>query len=377
MGKLHKRLTELEKRQRDIMIQLEKLDEIVTKRLVMRELTDVKMRIRNLRKNSKKITSLKCIVPEDDAVNVVAEEDDYFDPELVELNTTRPEMRIYPKTPLPHSQPFWPRVVRVARGWPDVPLSKEFGQFTGVEEEDEDGRLMWQGEESETSYYNKDDDDDNNNTKDGGCFQGFTALDHLSPLFEVKDIPAEDAAVLIGHDGRSGINDKEKELAQLKNLFSLDKIAAAFETQSFSETDISTDQSGDSDDIPEYEKDEEVFTKIKGRVDEEMIRKVKAMVVQNTQDNSKSFLNQKTSRSSWSGSHSRSTTVPQSSFKSELDINIVKKDEEGTLSQGSSATIVTIRAKLASSNLHNSCLKVSASDSESLLKEKLKKRLIS
>merc|ERR1719209_368874 len=134
------------------MIQLEKLDEIVTKRLVMRELTDVKMRIRNLRKNSKKFTSLKCIVLEDDAVNVVAEEDDYFDPELGELNTTRPEMRMYPKTPLPHSQPFWPRVVRVVRGWPDVPLSKEFGQFMGVEEEDEDGRLMWQEEESESSY---------------------------------------------------------------------------------------------------------------------------------------------------------------------------------------------------------------------------------
>ena len=113
MSRLDKRLTELEKRQRDIMIQLEKFDEIVIKRVVMRELTDVKIRIRNLRKNKKKITNFKFIVPEKDTVNIVAEEDDDFDPELVELNMTRPEMRMFPKSPLPHSKLFWPRVVRV------------------------------------------------------------------------------------------------------------------------------------------------------------------------------------------------------------------------------------------------------------------------
>ena len=36
------------------MIQLKRLDEIVAKRVVLRELTDVKIRIRNLQKNCKK-----------------------------------------------------------------------------------------------------------------------------------------------------------------------------------------------------------------------------------------------------------------------------------------------------------------------------------
>ena len=160
MGRLTKRLNELEKRQKDIMHQLENLEEIVTKRVVLRELTDVKIRIRNLYKNCKTRTDVNCIVPEKDAVKTVAEEDDDFDPELVELNTTRPEMRMYPKTPLPHSQPFWPRVVRVARGWADVPLCKQLGQFTGMEE---DEKLMWQGEECEFSYYKDEEDDYINN----------------------------------------------------------------------------------------------------------------------------------------------------------------------------------------------------------------------
>jgi len=325
MGRLTKRFNELEKRQKDIMLHIEKLDEIVTKRVVFRELTDVKIRIRNLHKNCKTITDVNCLVPEKDAVKIVAEEDDDFDPELVELNTTRPEMRMYPKTPLPHSQPFWPRVVRVARGWADVPLCKQLGQFTGMEE---DEKLMWQGEEWEFSYYKDEEEDyinnnNNNNTRDGGCFKGYKALDHPCNLYEVKDelvqsvedTPAEDPAALIGHEEESAMNDKEKDLAHLKRLFTLDKIAAASANKSQSSSESSTDQSGDSDDTSGGEKDKDVFTKIKNRVDEEMINKVKAIVVQNTQDNSKSFLNQKKSLSLWSGTQARSATVVHSCTK--------------------------------------------------------------
>jgi len=73
------------------------------------------------------------------------------------------------------------------------------------------------------------------------------------------------------------------------------------------------------------------------------------------------------SRSLWSGTQARSATVVHRSFKSEVDNNIgLKYDEKGTLSTDSSAAMVTIRAKLANSNLHNS-----------LSKEKGKKRLTS
>merc|ERR1712179_810206 len=107
------------------------------------------------------------------------------------------KMRMYPKTPLRHSQP---RVVRVARGRPEVPLSKQLGKFTGVN--DDDRRLMWQDDERETSYY-KDEEEDDNNTKDGGCFQGYRELGHPSTLSEVIDVLVENPTVLVGHEGSS------------------------------------------------------------------------------------------------------------------------------------------------------------------------------
>ena len=81
MGRLSKRLNELEKRQDLILIQLKRLDEIVAKRVVLRELTDVKIRIRNLQKNCKKRNDSQCLVAEKDC-NFIAAEDDEFDPEL-------------------------------------------------------------------------------------------------------------------------------------------------------------------------------------------------------------------------------------------------------------------------------------------------------
>jgi len=358
MGWLGKRLNELEKRQERILIQLKRLDEIVTKRRVMRELTDVKIRIRNLHKNYKKaLDDSECVVAEIDVITI-ADEDDDFDPTLVELNTTRPQMRMYPTSPLPHSQPLWPRVARVYRGWPTAPLTKQLGQFTGVEEE-EDG-LQWQCQGVESQ-----------------CSQELTSFDYPGSLTEVKQISqsvedtrAEDLAVLHGDDGGSRID--SKDLAKIKTLFSLDEIAtSAGQFPCCSE--IITDSSGGGEDFMKRERDGEVFTKIKCRIGEKTINKVKALVTQNTKDNSKLFLKPDASIPCKSGA--RSVTVVQRISKSEVSYNIGRQEEERnrrTPGPESSAKMVTVRARLASPAPFHLNEKVSTAHSESL-----KKRLIS
>jgi len=325
MGWLGKRLNELEKRQERILMQLKRLDEIVTKRIVMRELTDVKIRIRNLQKNYKKALDWKCVVTGQDTITIAVEDDD-FDPTLVELNTTRPQMRVYPTNPLPHSQPLWPRVARVARGWPDAPLAKQLGQFMGIEEEDE--RLKWQGQGMEGT------------------------------LREVKDIPqsmenirAENPTVLHSDDGGSRID--RRDLVK----------SAASDGQPSSCSLITTANSGE--DLLEHEKDgAEEFTKIKCRVDEKSINKFKALVTQNTIDNSKSYLKHGAKTPCQSGA--RPVTVVQRIFKSEVGDNIGQQEEERTVRTPGpeySASMVTVRAKLASPNPSHPNVKVTPTNS--------------
>ena len=277
MGRLIKRLNELEKRQDLILTQLKRLDEIVAKRVVLRELTDVKIRIRNLQKNCKKSNDLQCVVAEKDC-NIIATEDDEFDPELVELNTTRPQMRMYPTTPSPHSQRLWPRFVRVARSWPDLPLPMELGQFTGVEEEEKEKE--WSNcfeEESKLTNFKEENYLTENEEKKH--FQGCVAFKYASTLSEVKEeiFQAEEDTQIKGpvvtHTSGEGPSIDDMDLAQMKTMFSLEKIAASA-GQSSSSSEIITDSSNDDEDILESEKDEEVLTKIKCRVDEEMINRV-------------------------------------------------------------------------------------------------------
>ena len=225
MGRLSKRLNELEKRQDLILIQLKKLDEIVAKRVVLRELTDVKIRIRNLQKNCKKSNDdLQCVVAEKDC-NIIATEDDEFDPELVELNTTRPQMRMYPTTPSPHSQRLWPRFVRVARGWPDLPLTMELGQFTGVEEEEKEKE--WSNcfeEESKLTNFKEENYLTENEEKKH--FQGYVASNYAITLSEVKEeiFQAEEDTQngpCVSHTSTSeeGPRIDDVDLAQMKACF--------------------------------------------------------------------------------------------------------------------------------------------------------------
>jgi len=363
MGWIGKRLIELEKRQECILIQLKRLDEIVTKRVVMRELTDVKIRIRNLQKNYKKDLDWKCVVAEKDTITIAVEDDD-FDPTLVELNTTRPQMRVYPKIPLPHSQPLWPRIARVARGWPDFPLAKQLGQFTGVEEEDERWQQQqWQGGNSQ-------------NLQRFGASVSSSTMTEVNEISQsVEDIRAENLTVPHSDDGGSRID--SRGLNKMKIAFSLDKIAASGD-QSPCCSEITPDSSGEGEDLLEREKDGEVFTKIRCRVDEKSINKIKALVTQNNKDNTKSFLKQNGSIPCQSGS--RSVTVVQRIFKSEVGYNTgQQQEEENTLrtpGPESSANIVTVRARLAPHIPSHSNVKLTAVNSDSG-KESSKKRLTS
>ena len=78
-------------------------------------------------------------------VEGIEPEDECFNPEAVKLNTTRPEMRMYPVVPLPHAQPLWTRVRRVGRRGEraGARVTDWQGQFSGVEEEEE--HLKWHG----------------------------------------------------------------------------------------------------------------------------------------------------------------------------------------------------------------------------------------
>eukprot|EP00092_Neocalanus_flemingeri_P107615 GFUD01138143.1.p1 GENE.GFUD01138143.1~~GFUD01138143.1.p1 ORF type:complete len:452 (+),score=159.71 GFUD01138143.1:50-1405(+) len=163
MGRLEMRLTELERKQGEIQLKLDRLDKEDQgeerkrkdlgreRKVLLRELVDVKIRIRNLQRNRKKqIIVLGTSTCEETRPRDVDEIDDAdaqsiddlcdnFNPEALKLNTTRPEIRVYPKVPLPHSQPNWDKVIRVGRRRerPMVRWTDWEGQFTGVEEEEE------------------------------------------------------------------------------------------------------------------------------------------------------------------------------------------------------------------------------------------------
>ena len=133
-----KRLKELEKKQEEFLSQVKGLDLVdkppenddylvQERKVILREITDVKIGIRNMQRNRKReLVALKSVLTPDCEekcshivpVNAAIAHDDVdpadysFNPEAVQLNLTRPEMRIYPKIPLPHSQPLWDRVVK-------------------------------------------------------------------------------------------------------------------------------------------------------------------------------------------------------------------------------------------------------------------------
>eukprot|EP00092_Neocalanus_flemingeri_P026039 GFUD01028224.1.p1 GENE.GFUD01028224.1~~GFUD01028224.1.p1 ORF type:complete len:455 (+),score=154.18 GFUD01028224.1:57-1421(+) len=185
MGRLGKRLNELEIQQGEIQLQLERLDKEEKgecckredldgeRQVILRKLTGVNIRIRNLQRNRKKEITVKegyiCekTLTEDvavaastnTAVQDIDDKDANFDPAAVKLNTSRPEMRFYPNVPLPHSQPNWDKEVMIGRRRekPVVRWTDWEGQFTGLEEEERVEERKWFRQERS-----------NNNRKDVG-----------------------------------------------------------------------------------------------------------------------------------------------------------------------------------------------------------------
>ena len=211
-------------------------------------------------------------------------------------------------------------------------------------------------------------------------FQGCVAFNYASTLSEVKEeiFQAEEDTQIKGpvvtYTSGEGPSIDDMDIAKMKTMFSLEKIAASAGPSS-SSSEVITDSSNDDEDILESEKDEEVLTKIKCRVDEEMINRVKAIVVQNTKDNSKSFLKHDAITSCQSGE--RSVNVVQRMFKSEVNKNIeLEKEQRMTRTPGlEPSRMVTVRARLASATPSSPVVKAFPSKNESI-KQTSKKRLI-
>ena len=327
MGKLTKRLNELVKMRGELVNKLEKLNEMmkianvreeveseIQTKIVMRDLTVVKIKLRNLQKYYRKKRSF--------VEDVIEADDDNFNPELEELNTTRPVMRIYPKIPLPHSQPLWEKVVWVARRERQRYTSWH-GQFAGVEEEEEE----------------KDDRVALNNVV------GLSIITATSP-------------------GEEGLPDAVEELDHLKALFSFDKIAASIDHTPSRE--VTTDKS--IDDEVSSESEEEVFTKIKARIDVKMINRIKTIVEQNSRNNTKCDV-----RGRSRISEEESVEIPGTESTSPKNIQTAELKE-------TSDKITTIRAKLLvpppPSSLHTHATATAAAEKPVTLRERLRKRLI-
>jgi len=138
------------------------------KKVLVRKLNDAKIRIRNLERNNMNRsrtrtldTSLISTISEmktcDSIVNdepacdkEIDFEDEYFDPELLDLERVRPTPRLCPHYPLPHSMvPVSSRYIKRVGLWRDSnvnglnsTLIDSIGQFTSVEDEKIDWSQM-------------------------------------------------------------------------------------------------------------------------------------------------------------------------------------------------------------------------------------------
>jgi len=294
-------LLELEEIRKGLMTTLAKLEEMITEtrksehcmesdcqiKVVMKMVSDVRMEVKNLQKSWKKEVDLKNSIDEDG----IADNDDTFNPELEELNATRPEMRIYPKIPLPHSHPLWDRVVRVGRRDRLVQrLLNWEGQFTGVEEEEE--KMAWRSQLNlnEVDGTNREDFLDiwkEYDMVDGSKNIGLSSPDDVKSRGcyekELSGSSQERYSASHVHPDAAGVKVDNEDLAHLKTFFSMDKIA---DSNDF--TSCSREMTNVKSDDESSESEEEVVTRIRSRVDPVMMERIKAIVVQNMKDHGKS-----------------------------------------------------------------------------------------
>ena len=164
MGRLDQRLTELEEKQESVQLKINKLDSHMEamgqsidkkhwmreRKVILRDLTDINIRICNLQRSKKKgvneeeskdVAIRAAAISGQGDTNAIDSKDENFDPEAIQFVHIRPEWRVYPKIPLPHAKPKWDRVARVWRGRGETGSmgSVVEGQFAGVEEEEMSG----------------------------------------------------------------------------------------------------------------------------------------------------------------------------------------------------------------------------------------------
>jgi len=415
MGRVDKRLKELENKQEEFLSHLKGLDCVdkqpvndennlgQERKVILRELTDVKIRIRNLQRNRKrgevalknvnlppdcenkcsKVEPVHAAIGKDDVVP----EDDSFNPEAVKLNLNRPEMRIYPKIPLPHSQPFWDRVARVGRRRERTGgrLTDWHGQFTGVEEEEDRLKKMqerdgWRWNWNKTIENYRIDEE----FRSWGevNVEGFCRLDSDPPL--VKSSGKESATsessletsssdqIQASNQG-GGVNTALPDIAELKKLFPLNKSAAP-EVSPPDHQD--TQQSSPST--------EQVFTKIKSRVNDQLVSRIKSILNQNLKIDSKPAPSAEASKPCvvFTGTHGMTTKSQVTTSKVAVGEDFKSRQEEQKLSRGSApppvtSKMITVRAKLVSPPVPSPLLTSNdATTHPEALRKKLRKRLM-
>ena len=170
MWRLDQRLTGLQGKQEAVQLKLSKLDTHMEamgqfldkkhltreRKVILRDLTDINIRIRNIQRSKKKevneeeskdtavrVPAISVEVPPND----IDFNDADFNPEAIQFVHIRPEWRVYPKIPLPHAKSNWGRVARVWRGMGETGSwgSVVEGQFAGVEEDERRGWNMLDG----------------------------------------------------------------------------------------------------------------------------------------------------------------------------------------------------------------------------------------
>jgi len=239
----------------------------------------------------------------------------------------KPEVRIYPKVALPHSKLLWEPVRRV-RKKVDRPVLRmtieRQGQFSGVEEEDEN--LRW----GRSWARNKMDGSKDDKFKSWLIKPHSEVVQKVVPKSSQKNVssvhvmkgselkPSLYDYLKISYTNTSKTSKDIKDLTQLKSLFTIDKIVSWLDKNHV--LTVSLDHHGFTK--PEFK--DEVLSKIKSRLNEEMITKVRSIM-----------------------EHSKVLSLPgQSQRKGSLPSmeNVVDED---SASVASSKKVITVRAKLA------------------------------
>lgn len=274
---------------------------------------------------------------------------DVFIPKESEFVNRKSEVRIYPKVALPHSKPLWDKVRRV-RKKVDRPLlrltTERLGQFTGVEDEEEE--LRWQGRWGYQWTWNKLDGSRDDEFKSWLIKPNLTGIQKVDcdysgdnsssmnvsiaqekeyvigkKLSDCKSTTSDilETSLIDTHETRKVSNER----TDLKSKFSLDKIVTGVSW--YDRKDVISE----NHEFSKSEIKQKVLTKIKSRLNEQMITNIRSCVIEDSKDGITPL--------STPGSCRKEGGLPSMEDKVDADANGV--------SPASSKKILSVRAKLA------------------------------